>query len=111
MAADAVLRIRDAPNADEPLVQAERRIFKDGPDLSGKLFAATLRFALEHAAGFDLADVIAAALRADNLAIGPLNVDHVFMANVQIREVANGFKKGLRVGVLLCHAPILPERA
>src|SRR5438105_9099483 len=105
MAADAVLGVGDAPDADKPLVQAEWRILKDRPNLRGELLSATLRFTLEHAPRFDFADVIAAALWADHFAIGPLNVDHVFMANGQIREVANGFEKRLRVVVFLCHAP------
>jgi hypothetical protein len=88
--ADAILGIRNAPDRDEPFVQAEWTIFKDRPDFDRKLFSTVLRFALHHVTAGDVPDVGRAALWATDDAIRPLDLDHVGMANVQIGVVADG---------------------
>lgn len=92
MRAYAILCVGDAPNSDEPLVKTERRILEDGSNLGGELLTAILVLALKHSPTGDVSDTIAAAHRASDLSVWPPYRDHVPMAHVQVREVANGFK-------------------
>ena len=74
MAAYSVLRVGDTPDRDEPLIETQRRIFKDCPDLVTELLPAV--FAPKHLPGFDLADPFPAAMRANDLSIRPLHLGH-----------------------------------
>lgn len=107
--ADTVLGIGDAPDRHKPLVQTQRRVFKNGSYLRAELFTAFLVPALEHAAAGDDADVFPAALRALDASVGPLETSHVRMANIKISVADDGFRQSL--WVLIVHARILGRRA
>lgn len=96
VAADAVLSVGDAPDSNEPLIEAKWAVLENGADLGAELLTASDRLALEQMARFDLADFLAAALGANHLAVRPLDDPHVFVADSQVREVADGFNQGLR---------------
>jgi len=65
---------------------------------------------LEHSSAFDLADLVAATFRADNVTIGPLDPNHIFVADVQVGEVLDRFDQRFGMGMILAHAPILPNQ-
>jgi hypothetical protein len=88
--ANAITVIRNAPNGHEPLIQSKGRILKDRSDLVRELLAAIL--ASQKVARLDFADAGAFAVRASGLAL-PLNAPHVYVANFQVREVADGFRQ------------------
>lgn len=94
--ADPVLRVSDAPNGDEPLVQPERAVLEDRADLHAKLLAAILGFALEHRPGPDDPDLVTATLRAGDSTVWPLRPEHGFKASFRIREVTYSTKQTLR---------------
>jgi len=87
--ADTILSIGDCPHGNEPLVQAERRILKDRPDLDGELMFAGAT--LEHPARADDAHIVRFAVRARHDAIGPFDLGHEGVAHVQIGVMLYGF--------------------
>ncbi len=89
----AVLAVGDHPDRDEPLVQAERAVLEDRPDLGGELAAGVDRLALPHPAGLDEAHVRGAARRAAHT-LGPAKADHRGQRHVGVREVADGVREG-----------------
>ena len=89
--ADSVLAVRHAPDRDKPLVQAERRIFEDRPDFVRELLAATFFVASQHFAGSDLCNLLATTYWADDVSIWPLDLPHVLVALIDIREESDGF--------------------
>ncbi len=88
--ADAVLAVGDHPNGDEPLIERQRAILKDRPDLRRELLAGVLFLALPKAARRDVANVRAATGRARN-AVRPAKLDHVLKGYVRVCKVPNGF--------------------
>jgi hypothetical protein len=90
---DCILGIRNTPDSDEPFVESERRIFKDGHSLEAALLAAVA--ALEDGARGDFGNVFASALRTGRIAIGPLDPAHVRIADVRIGKVGDCFDKAL----------------
>jgi len=95
---DAIFAIGNHPNSDKPLVQLDRRILKDSPDLDGELFAGMLAFALPHPTGRDKAHVIPSTSGAFD-PIGPSALDHELEAIVRIREVNDRLLEGFGLGV------------
>jgi len=82
--ADAVFRIGEHPEGRKPLIQSERRVFKNGPDFRAEL--ATARRALPDTARLQKHRISRIAARADN-AVGPAHFDHEGQRAVRIREI------------------------
>jgi hypothetical protein len=89
---DSVPRIGDAPGRDEPLIEPKRGILENGPDLVRELLPAVL--AAQNVPRLDFPDPLRSAVRASSSAVWPLDPPHVKIADFQIGEVADGFKKG-----------------
>ena len=94
--ADAVLAIRGTPHSDEPLVQAERGILENRPDLVTELLSAVASPASQHSSGLQFTDVVATTFGAGDLAFRPLDLFHVLVAEINVREVFDGINQGLR---------------
>src|ERR1017187_5169004 len=95
IATDAVLAVSDHPSNREPLIETNRRIFKDGPDLDRELTARVMASALPCAAVCVVADLSGTATWADD-AIRPTAGNKVLNAIIGIREVDDRFLKALR---------------
>jgi hypothetical protein len=97
---DSVLGIDDQPNADHPLIHAQRGVLKDRPYLDGELLFAV--FAEPDAARRDEGMLSAIAARTRNIAIRPAQLHRVVERLLRIREVRNCFLQSL--GKLECCA-------
>ena len=89
--AHTVFAIGDAPDRNKPLIQAERGIFEDRPDFVTELLAASFFIASQHFAGSDLCNLLATTYWADDVSIWPLDLPHVLVALIDIREESDGF--------------------
>ena len=69
--ANPVLAVHNQPQRGQPLVEAERRVLENRPGLQGELCLRMLAVALPRARGFEIDDMVRAALRTRHLAIGP----------------------------------------
>lgn len=99
--ADAVLGVGNAPHGDEPFIESEWRRFKNGADFVGKLFLARFGVAAEHSrSSSDFSDTFTSAFRTSNLAVRPLDLTHVLVADREIGEVAYGFNESFWVHIL-----------
>jgi len=87
-----ILAITDQPNRGEPLIKADRRIFKDGSDLGAKLLFGVLGLALPYLTSSQQRDFSASA-RGASYAVGPAERYGRPYAVGRIREVANRFVK------------------
>jgi len=87
---DSVLAVCDRPDGHEPLVETERAILEDCPDLVRELALASPRIALQLRSTFDRCNRLATAFRTDDLAIWPLQITHTFVAACWIGKVSNG---------------------
>ena len=94
---DAVFAVGNHPHCDEPLVERQRGILKDSPDLHRELFASVQALAFPHAASGDEAHVSAATGGAFN-AIGPAPRNHELEAVVGVSEVYDGLLESLWFG-------------
>ena len=99
--ANAVLAIRNHPNSDEPLVERERRILEDSPDLARELFASVLPFAFPHPASGNESNIIAATCGALNTVRPAARHDEV-EAVVRVREMLDGLLESLWFGAPHC---------
>jgi hypothetical protein len=104
VAAHAVLAIRDHPHSGEPLVQADGRVLKDGPDLDGELLTLVVLAASPHAPGRDERRTVAPAGWAAHVAVRPPQLNHEAKADIRVGEVADGLDQGLGSGGVLVHA-------
>ena len=97
---DSVFAIRNEPNCDEPLVESERRILTDSPDLGRELPLGMLRLAFPQATSRDESNVFASASGTHD-AIGPATLNHEREAVIGIGEMYDGLLKcsGLLHGV------------
>src|SRR5205085_11441040 len=86
--ANAVLAIGNHPNGSKPLVQTERRVFKDSSDFDAKLSARVRALALPFILRGKERHVFAATGRTDN-AIRPTARGQVVKAVLLIGEVNN----------------------
>ena len=84
--ANAVFAIGDHPDGHQPLIQAKRRVFKDGSDLDAKLSALVRALALPFALFGEERHIGTSACWADN-AVGPATGNQVSKAIIRIREV------------------------
>lgn len=87
--ADAVLAVGDHPHRNKPLVQRQRRILKDCPDLSGELPLGMLALALPDAPCGDEAYFSASACGAFDT-VRPAARNHEVNAVVRTGEVNDG---------------------
>ena len=87
---DAILAVRNQPDSRQPLIQADRRVFKDGPDLDGELLAALPVLTFPDSSAFQESNGFRIAVMAGD-AIGPTNRDQVAESVVSVREESNGF--------------------
>jgi hypothetical protein len=91
---DSILAVRNHPNSDEPLVEGERRILKDSPDLDRELPFGVDALALPLALILEEHGILAATGRADHNAIGPAEFDHESKAVIRVCEVNDGLLEG-----------------
>jgi hypothetical protein len=95
---DAVLTIRNHPNSDEPLVERQRRILKDSPDLGGELPFGVDALALPLPLILEEHHILAATSGAGDFAIRPAQLDHEVEAVIGVREVDDGLLECLWLG-------------
>lgn len=98
-----VLVVHDHPDGGEPLVEADRRIFKDGADLDGELAALVRLPALPAALVAEERDVPTPAHRTGDT-VRPAELSEEVQADIGIAEVADGFDQGLGCSGCLVHA-------
>ena len=91
---DSIFAVHNLPHGHEPFVQAERRVFKDGPGLCGELAVFVARAALPAIVLLKERNALGAATRAFN-AIRPAPRYNVFAAVDRIGEVDDGFLKSV----------------
>jgi len=96
VAANSILAVSKHPRCPEPLVQCDRAIFVDRPNLDGELALRVMAPALPcPASGIERADFRRATNRT-NYAVRPTPDGDVVDAVVRIREVDNPFLKARR---------------
>ena len=81
---DPVLRVGRKPHGRQPLVEAQRRVLEDRPDLDAELFLTAL--ALPDPARLEVGVLSSLAARA-NRAVRPAEVGYQVDAYIPIREV------------------------
>jgi len=86
---DSVLAVGNHPDSDKPLVERERRILKDSPDLCGELSLGMLALALPYPASGKETDFLAPACGAFD-AVRPAPLNHEADTIVRIGEVNDG---------------------
>src|SRR5581483_6248279 len=101
---NSVLAVHKQPERREPLVQWNRRILKDRPDLDGELASAF--FALPSLLGFQVVMLVSKAFRTDGNAIRPTEIGNGVNTDILIREIADSLLKGLDLRV---HVQTLPN--
>jgi hypothetical protein len=104
---NAVAVAGDHPHGREPLVQTERGILKDGPNLDGELGQRVTGAALPYATGSDKSDVRGAATGANHHTIRPTACRKVVDAVVGVRKVLNRLDQSLWGGVCAVHISTL----
>jgi hypothetical protein len=97
---DPVLAVDHHPQGGQPLVQAERRVLEDRPDLDGELFFASL--ALPQAPSAE-EGMLTGATTGAGYPVGPAQVSDESKADIRIREEPDSLsqslgKAGLGVG-------------
>ena len=98
VAADAVLAVGEQPERGQPLLEADSGILEDGADLQRELGFGVLLVALPDTRRFEVGDLLGAAPRAADSAIGPPDGLNGLPAIVVIREEQNRFAEGSRCG-------------
>jgi len=86
---NSVFAVSHHPHSDEPLIEWERGILKDGSNLDRELFASVLALAFPHAPSRDKANVFASASGALD-AIGPAPRNHEREAVIGIGKMQDG---------------------
>lgn len=107
---DTVFAIGNHPNGSKPLVQRDRRILKDSPDLDTELLAWMLRLALPHASGRDESNILTPASGALD-AIGPAPRHYEVQAVLRIGEIGDGLLKCLWLVHGVPHKPNISKMA
>jgi hypothetical protein len=92
--ANTVLAIAQHPKRGHPLIESDRRIFHDRPDLQGELLLAGV--AKPDTASLDKRVLSRIAARTRNLTVRPSQFDRVGKATVRIGEVNDGFLQCFR---------------
>ncbi len=88
MRRDAVLAVGDEPDGGKPLVESERGVLEDRPDLERELLLAPL--ALPDPTGGDERGLAMSASGAKDLAISPAHLENEVESAVSVGEVADG---------------------
>jgi hypothetical protein len=94
---DAILAVRNQPDSNKPLVEGERGILKDSPDLDGELFPSVWALAFPHPASRQESHIIPATSGALDAA-RPAPRNHEFQAVVGICEVEDGLLESFWFG-------------
>lgn len=102
--ANTVLAIQEHPERDEPFVQREGAVFKDGPDFNGELLLAALT--LPYASSLEIEMLLALAVRARR-PIGPSHRSHKPNANVWISKESDRLNQCGRNLQNIIHALII----
>src|ERR1700688_1552260 len=97
---NAVLAIGNHPNSDKPLVERQRGIFKDSPDLCRELPFGMDTLALPLALILEEHDILTSAGRADHDAIRPTYFDHEREAVVGVCEANDDLLGRVGLGTL-----------
>jgi hypothetical protein len=92
-----VLAVRNHPHGDEPLIEGQSGILKDGANLHAELFLGVFLFAFPHPASGDKTHVSPATSGAGN-AIGPSPRNHELETVVGVGEINDGLLEGLWFG-------------
>jgi hypothetical protein len=87
--ADAVLAVKDHPHGGEPLVQRDRGVLHDGPDLDGELAFGMVFWTLPSTPLGVKTDLLGPATGTNDLAVRPSPYRQVINAVIRIREVKN----------------------
>jgi hypothetical protein len=98
IARNAVLAVGKLPHGEQPLVEGDRRIFKDRADLDGKLGLRVAGLALPKPTGFQEANLVRSAGRADDFAVLPSPSGQIANAVLWIREINDCFLECFRFG-------------
>ena len=93
--ADAVLTVGNHPDSGKPLIEADRRVFKDGPNLDAEFLLRVLCMALPQPRIFEERNLVRSTMRT-GYAIRPAKLGHESEANVGVGEVADSLNKGRR---------------
>src|SRR5665213_730210 len=104
--ANSVLTTGEKPDNRKPLIQAKRRILKDGSRLDAELSFRVPGLALPVPARRNKRSICSSACRARYDAIFPPATSQEVQAVVSVRKVLNCLDKGLREGI---HNSILQE--
>jgi hypothetical protein len=92
--ANAVLAVAENPVSAHPLIQSERGVFEDGPNLEAELLLASR--AEPHAAGLNKGALLGTATRAANYTVRESQVERVLESTVSVREVDDGALQSVR---------------
>ena len=101
VATNSIFAVGEKPERRHPLIESERRIFKDGSDFEAELFFAVV--AEPDAASLNERVLCFAATRTGNIAVRKAQFQRVVETALRIAEVCNGLLKCLG----LIHAQIL----
>lgn len=95
---NAVLAVGDHPHGAEPLIEADRGILEDSPDLNRELALGMMTAALPAILILQERYLLASAPGADN-AVRPAALNEELQAIIRIREVNNRFLECLRFAI------------
>jgi len=88
---DPVLAVSNHPKSGKPLVQANRRVFKDSSDFERELLLGVLLKALPKFGVLQILNLVRATFRAAHYSIWPANFAHQCLTVVKLAEVDDGF--------------------
>jgi hypothetical protein len=94
---NAILAVSHLPHSQKPLIQTDRRVFKDRPDLDGELSFGMASLALPEAPRRQKTDLLGTSDWTHD-AIFPAPIRQIVNAVLWIREVNDCFLKGLWFG-------------
>jgi hypothetical protein len=103
VAADAVLAVDKHPQRRQPLVQSDRTVFEDAPDLDGELLFASTALP-ERTSAQAIAGVLVGSAGGAYDAIRPAKRSYKGDAGFNIGEVADCSEQGVGSGVFGNHA-------
>jgi hypothetical protein len=108
MARYTILAVRNHPHSHKPLAERNRRVFKDGSYLDGKLSLGVPILALPHAPRLNVGYILPTADRTHHNVIRPAFSRKVLNTAVYISEVGNRILQSLRLNYP-SHASTLTE--
>lgn len=87
VATDAVLAVREHPHRAKPLVESDRGILEDRPDLNRELFLTVKTF--PHQARFEKRQALGLATRTRWTLVSPLGTGNHFQADLRVRKCSD----------------------